>query len=240
MRLSKSSPAASILGILTGRGRDCVIRIGWPSGSCQPVLTDALRISQVRRSYTSHGHPDGQRTEGERAIWNALPLRQARNNSSCDAARREDACRQPIKPLVNAIFALELGANNFRDILRQILDGLDTAQHSHHADTCNDCIFWRERAPNFRPIRRPNLPVDSFGQLSLRARSTFYASILNVERAANVHRAFGSKLPLVVEPQEVVLGQAEPANRCLRFYPTVGPVPVVLMQPDRQLFGAPI
>lgn len=147
MRLSKSSPAASILGILTGRGRDCVIRIGWPSGSCQPVLTDALRISQVRRSYTSHGHPDGQRTEGERAIWNALPLRQARNNSSCDAARREDACRQPIKPLVNAIFALELGANNFRDILRQILDGLDTAQHSHHADTCNDCIFLAGKGP---------------------------------------------------------------------------------------------
>lgn len=47
----------------------------------------------------------------------------------------------PIKPLVNAIFALELGANNFRDILRQVLDGLNTDQHSYHADTCRNCIF---------------------------------------------------------------------------------------------------
>lgn len=53
----------------------------------------------------------------------------------------------PIKPLVNAIFALELGANNFRDILRQILDGLDTSQHSHHADTCTDCIFLAGKGP---------------------------------------------------------------------------------------------
>lgn len=53
----------------------------------------------------------------------------------------------PIKPLVNAIFALELGANNFRDILRQILDGLDTSQHSHHADTCKDCIFLAGKGP---------------------------------------------------------------------------------------------
>lgn len=51
----------------------------------------------------------------------------------------------PIKPLVNAIFTLELGANNFRDILRQVLDGLDTTQHSHHADTCRDCIFLTEK-----------------------------------------------------------------------------------------------
>lgn len=53
----------------------------------------------------------------------------------------------PIKPLVNAIFALELGANNFRDILRQVLNGLDSAQHSHHADTCKDCIFLGAKAP---------------------------------------------------------------------------------------------
>lgn len=53
----------------------------------------------------------------------------------------------PIKPLVNAVFALELGASNFRDILRQILDGLDTTQHSHHADTCGDCIFLAGKSP---------------------------------------------------------------------------------------------
>ncbi|WP_235885031.1 MarR family winged helix-turn-helix transcriptional regulator [Bradyrhizobium frederickii] len=55
--------------------------------------------------------------------------------------------RDPIKPLVNAIYGLELGANKFRDILRQVLDGLDITQHSHHADTCRDCIFLAGRAP---------------------------------------------------------------------------------------------
>src|SRR2546430_17182220 len=39
---------------------------------------------------------------------------------------------------------------------------------------------------------------------------------------------------LDVGPQEVVLGQTEPADRRLRFYTTVGSVPVVLVQPDRQ------
>jgi hypothetical protein len=38
---------------------------------------------------------------------------------------------------------------------------------------------------------------------------------------------------LGVEPQEVVPGQSEPADRRLRFYTTVGPVPIVLVQPDR-------
>ena len=45
---------------------------------------------------------------------------------------------------------------------------------------------------------------------------------------------------LGVEPQEVVLGQTEPADGRLRIYTTVGPVPVVLVQPERQLLGAPI
>lgn len=45
---------------------------------------------------------------------------------------------------------------------------------------------------------------------------------------------------LAVEPQEVVLGQTESADRRLRFYTTVGPVPVVLVQPDRQFLGPPI
>jgi DNA-binding CsgD family transcriptional regulator len=45
---------------------------------------------------------------------------------------------------------------------------------------------------------------------------------------------------LGVEPQEVVLGQAEPADGCLRFYTPVRAVPVIFVQPDRQLLGAPI
>lgn len=55
--------------------------------------------------------------------------------------------RDPIKPLVDSIYALELGANKVRDILRQVLDGLDTTQHSHHADTCKDCIFLAGETP---------------------------------------------------------------------------------------------
>src|ERR1700691_1270887 len=42
---------------------------------------------------------------------------------------------------------------------------------------------------------------------------------------------------LNVEPQQVVLGQAESADRCLRFYPTVRPMPVVLMQPSREFLS---
>ncbi|WP_347340974.1 MarR family winged helix-turn-helix transcriptional regulator [Bradyrhizobium niftali] len=49
--------------------------------------------------------------------------------------------RDPIGPLVNAISALELGANNFRDALRDVLGRLGTNQHRHHADNCGECIF---------------------------------------------------------------------------------------------------
>ena len=45
---------------------------------------------------------------------------------------------------------------------------------------------------------------------------------------------------LDVEPQQVVLGQAEAADRRLRFYPAVRAMPVVSMQPEREFFGAPI
>ena len=34
---------------------------------------------------------------------------------------------------------------------------------------------------------------------------------------------------LDVEPQQVVLGQTESADRCLSFYPAVRPVPIVAM-----------
>src|SRR5919197_6255457 len=43
---------------------------------------------------------------------------------------------------------------------------------------------------------------------------------------------------LAVEPQDVVLGQAESADRCLRLQATVWAMPVVAMQPVRQLGGA--
>jgi hypothetical protein len=37
-----------------------------------------------------------------------------------------------------------------------------------------------------------------------------------------------------VEPEQVVLGQSESADRRLRVYPTVRPMPVVLMRPSRK------
>ncbi|MCS3975333.1 MarR family transcriptional regulator [Bradyrhizobium japonicum] len=52
----------------------------------------------------------------------------------------------PIAPLVHAIAALELGASNFRDLLRQILEQLDARKHRHHADSCRQCIFLTESA----------------------------------------------------------------------------------------------
>src|SRR5438105_15692847 len=45
---------------------------------------------------------------------------------------------------------------------------------------------------------------------------------------------------LDVEPQEVVLGETESADRRLRFYTTVRPMPVVLVQPDRKFVGATV
>jgi DNA-binding MarR family transcriptional regulator len=53
--------------------------------------------------------------------------------------------RDPIEPLVNAISTLELGANHFRDILRHILEQLDTTQHRRHVDNCSQCIFLTQR-----------------------------------------------------------------------------------------------
>ncbi|MBR0845172.1 MarR family transcriptional regulator [Bradyrhizobium liaoningense] len=50
----------------------------------------------------------------------------------------------PITQLVHAIAALELGANNFRDFLRQILEQLDARRARHHADNCRKCIFLTE------------------------------------------------------------------------------------------------
>src|SRR5438067_5941392 len=43
-----------------------------------------------------------------------------------------------------------------------------------------------------------------------------------------------------VEPQEVVLGETESADRRLRFYTTVRPMPFVLVQPDRKFVGATV
>ncbi|WP_439365312.1 MarR family transcriptional regulator [Bradyrhizobium sp. DASA03005] len=54
----------------------------------------------------------------------------------------------PITQLVHAIATLELGANKFRDLLREMLKQLDARGGRHHADTCRKCIFLTEADPN--------------------------------------------------------------------------------------------
>ncbi|WP_210342439.1 MarR family transcriptional regulator [Bradyrhizobium glycinis] len=60
----------------------------------------------------------------------------------------------PITQLVHAIAALERGANNFRDSLRQILEQLDARRDRHHADVCRKCIFLSEAASSPASTRR--------------------------------------------------------------------------------------
>lgn len=55
-------------------------------------------------------------------------------------------CGLAIAELVSAIATLELGANNFRNLLRNILEQLNAPQDHHHADNCRKCIFLTERA----------------------------------------------------------------------------------------------
>jgi GNAT superfamily N-acetyltransferase len=43
---------------------------------------------------------------------------------------------------------------------------------------------------------------------------------------------------LDVDAQQVVLGEAEAADGCLEFDPTVGPMPVVSVQPGHELSGS--
>ncbi|MGY8634597.1 MarR family transcriptional regulator [Bradyrhizobium sp. 14AA] len=61
----------------------------------------------------------------------------------------------PITQLVNAIAALELGANTFRDLLHQLLEQLDARRSRHHADSCRKCIFLTETASNRASRRQP-------------------------------------------------------------------------------------
>ena len=63
------------------------------------------------------------------------------------------------------------------------------------------------------------------------------AAILEIARATPNIRPH-VRPALAVEPQDVVLGQAESADRCLRLQATVWAMPVVAMQPVRQLGGA--
>ena len=61
----------------------------------------------------------------------------------------------PVTQLVHAISSLESSANDFRDLLRQILDHLDARRDRHHADNCRKCIFLTEAAPSRASGKRP-------------------------------------------------------------------------------------
>src|SRR5436190_14580852 len=65
-------------------------------------------------------------------------------------------------------------------------------------------------------------------------------SVLAAERGEKARPGCRVVLALAVEPQEVVLGETESADRRLRFYTTVRPMPVVLVQPDRKFVGATV
>ena len=52
-------------------------------------------------------------------------------------------------------------------------------------------------------------------------------------------RSYDLECRLAVEPQQVVLGQAEATDRCLCFQATMWPMPVVAMEPIDE-FGRPL
>src|SRR5580700_3867652 len=59
------------------------------------------------------------------------------------------------------------------------------------------------------------------------------------DRAARRKAAWQTRATaLDVEPQEVIPGEAESADWCLRFYAAVRPVPIVAVKPSWQLGGA--
>jgi putative DNA methylase len=65
------------------------------------------------------------------------------------------------------------------------------------------------------------------------------AMLLQASGRTNALRAL-LKAELDVEPQEVVLGQTKSADRRLRFYPTMGSMPVISFEPMWKFFGAAV
>lgn len=108
-----------------------------PSALAQFVGVTRATASQMLKDLEGRGYVERRRSPQDKRSVTLAVTPQGKRILAGD----------PIKPLVNAILALELGANNFRDILRRVLDSLDSAQHSHHADTCKDCIFLAGKTP---------------------------------------------------------------------------------------------
>lgn len=108
-----------------------------PSALAQFVGVTRATVSQMVKDLEGRGYLERRRSPKDKRSVSLAVTPQGKRILAGD----------PIKPLVDSIFAIELGANKFRDILRQVLNGLDSAQHSHHADTCRDCIFLGAKAP---------------------------------------------------------------------------------------------
>lgn len=134
-------------------GTACVIENGWRCdfwlvriGSHEPPLH-----WQKSRHHSDHGFRDGQAARGEGLLERKASDQDKRSVVLCIMPRGEKILtRDPIAPLVTAITTVELGAHNFRDTLRHVLDQLGTAQHASHADSCRQCIFLTERGSKTR------------------------------------------------------------------------------------------
>ncbi|MET4346526.1 MarR family transcriptional repressor of emrRAB [Bradyrhizobium sp. RT9a] len=105
-----------------------------PSSLAKFVGTTRATVSEMVKRLEAKGYLERKSSgEDKRSVILCITLR-----------GEKILAHDPIAPLVSAIAMVELGAPNFRDTLRKVLDRLGTAQHRHHADSCRQCIFLSE------------------------------------------------------------------------------------------------
>nr|WP_314963905.1 MarR family transcriptional regulator [Bradyrhizobium cosmicum] len=106
-----------------------------PSALAKFVGTTRATVSQMVKQLEVKGYLERKGSDSDK-----------RSIVLCITPRGEKILtRDPIAPLVTAIATVDLGAHNFRDTLRYVLDRLDTAEHTAHAGNCRQCIFLMER-----------------------------------------------------------------------------------------------
>ncbi|MBB4366827.1 DNA-binding MarR family transcriptional regulator [Bradyrhizobium sp. CIR18] len=111
-----------------------------PSGLAQFVGTTRATASQTVKRLEDKGYLQRRSSDEDK------------RSVILDVTQRGETIllRDPIAQLVHAVATLELGANNFRDLLRQILEQLDARRDRHHADNCRKCIFLTEASGDTR------------------------------------------------------------------------------------------
>ncbi|RQH11559.1 MarR family transcriptional regulator [Bradyrhizobium sp. RP6] len=116
-----------------------------PSGLAQFVGTSRATASQTVKRLEDKGYLQRRNSD------------QDKRSVILDVTPRGEKLllTDPITQLVHAIAALELGAKNFRDLLRQILEQLDARRDRHHADNCRKCIFLGEATSNRASRKQP-------------------------------------------------------------------------------------